>query len=90
MVRRQPIIRPEILFLGLTAWLGVVRASGPKSPSPLAKPDPRAVRREQFSIDEILARPVRPRRTHGLHGRSRLGLEPPGLGVSRRRPLAAT
>ena len=41
----------------------------------------------RYAIDEILARPFRSRRADGLHGRPRLGHQPSGLGVSRRRPL---
>src|ERR1017187_2753310 len=58
MVRHQSVIRPEILFLGLTAWLGAVPPLEAQQPEP-----PRQARAgrvfaaSKFSVDEILARP---------------------------------
>ena len=47
-----------------------------------------SLRRERVLDRRDPVAPIRPRRPDGLHGRSRLGLEPAGMGLPRRRPVA--
>ena len=57
-MRHQSVIRPGILFLGLTAWLGVGQPLSAQQPEPPREARTRRVFAEsRFSIDEILARP---------------------------------